>query len=67
MTPSTDPGGRRVRFAGALRRLYWSSAGSTAIEYAIVIGMIAIFVIGIAALGASLSENQFNTFAGYFK
>ena len=43
-----------------------NSAGSTAIEYAIMIGMIAVFLVGVAALGNVLSVNKFNTFASYF-
>ena len=48
------------------RRFVRDEAGSVVIEYAILIGMIAIIAIGIAALGVSVSVGMFGTFAGYF-
>ena len=49
-----------------LARFVQNESGSVAIEYAILIGMIAIIAIGIAALGVSVGVGMFDTFAGYF-
>ena len=49
-----------------IARFIHDEAGSVAVEYAILIGMIAIIAIGIAALGVSVGIGMFDTFAGYF-
>ncbi|KAB2874582.1 MAG: Flp family type IVb pilin [Bauldia sp.] len=61
--PIESAGGSRfVSLTGAFLR---ATGGATAVEYAILIGMIALIVLGVAAVAGAVT-GMFDTLPGYF-
>jgi Flp pilus assembly pilin Flp len=52
---------------GLAARFLADRRGSTAIEYAVLIGMIALFIVAIGSVGQSLGTNYFDTYAQHLK
>jgi pilus assembly protein Flp/PilA len=51
-----------------LQRFLHHRSGATAIEYALIAGLVGMaIIVGVTALGSTLDTDYFSTFAGYFK